>query len=255
MKLFYRLLQYEFGGLLRGTLLLALGAIVTPLLFLNAHMQRDFAEVQRYEHIFNESGALLSLLIYFAALHGLLLKSVYAGYWGGKSVYSLLTLPVRREYLYLSKMSAFMVSLLVFWAASAVGIWLGFELLDSKVLHATNGLGVSHNGMFLAVIRSDFLSLILPLGASGLLSTISIGAALATGVYYCALCERSKRYWGFVVAAAAMFLMIRVFTYRIGLPDAYFSDFNLNVSSYALLAFAAWFVGHGIRLVKRGAIV
>ncbi|OUS69095.1 hypothetical protein B1748_32250 [Paenibacillus sp. MY03] len=255
MKSWYRLWQYEFSLLFRGTLLLAIGAVVTPLLFLHAEMGKDYAEIRRYEHLFAESGALASLLVYFVALLALFLKSIYSGYWGGKSMYAMLTLPVRRESLYLGKLAAFAVSMLVFWAASVLGIWLGFGLLDDRVLHATNGIGVPANGMFLAVIRSDYLRLIIPYGWQGLLSTISIGTAMTTGIYYGVLCERSKRYWGLFLVAGSLFLVIRVLIYRIGLPHPYLTAFNLNASSVALLIFVLWFAGHSIRLMRRGAIV
>ncbi|MHA6482482.1 hypothetical protein ACX1C1_11350 [Paenibacillus sp. strain BS8-2] len=255
MRSFYRLLQYEFGLMLRGTLLLALGSIVTPLLFLNVMLEQDFAEVRSYEHLFEESGALLVLFIYFIALLVLFLKSVYADYWGGKSIYTMLTLPVRRERLYLAKLTSFMVAIAVIWGAAALSIHLGFGLLDYKVLRATNGLGVPENGMFLTVLRSEFLSFIMPIRMNELLSTISILVVITTGIYYAALCERSKRYWGFVVAAAALLLIIRVLVYRFSLPLSYPTDFNLNLSSLILIGFALWFAGHGLRLVKRGGIV
>lgn len=255
MKSFYRLFQYEFSLMMRGTLLLALGAAITPWQALRDYMRQDLTVFRRYEHLFDESGALIYLLIYFAALLALFLKSVYSGYWGGKSIYTMLTLPVRRESLYFAKLSALAVSMSVLWAAASVGIWLGFELINGKVLHATSGYGFPDNGMFLGIIRSNYLSLILPLGATTLLSTISILAVVATGIYYAALCERSKRYWGFVFIAAAFFLLIRVLAYRLNLPITYLNDFRLGVSSLFLLAFALWFVWHSIRLVKRGVIV
>lgn len=254
MRTFYRLLNYELGTMLRGMLLLALGAFVSPFMFLSIHMDRDLAVYERYETIYSESGSIIVFLVYLAAMLGLFLKSFYSNYAGSKSIYTLLALPVRREAVYFGKLLSLAIALLMLWAALALSVWVGIGMVDNKVMYATNGNGVTDNGLFLAAIRSSFLSVALPVNLQGLLSTFSIGAALTTGVYYGAICERSKRYWGFAALAAATYAIIRVLTYRMNMPASSFDIFSLQAGSVILLIFSAWFVWHGIRLVKRGAI-
>ncbi|MCR2807619.1 hypothetical protein [Paenibacillus soyae] len=254
MRSFYRLLNYELGTILRGVLLLSLGTVISPLMFLSIHMNRDFARYQRYETILEESGCMIVFLVYLAAMLGLFLKSFYSHYSGSKSIYTLLALPVRREAIYFGKLLTLVIALLMLWAALSLSVWIGFGMVDGKIQNATNGLVVPHNGMFLAVIRSSFLSIAFPLNAQALLSTLSIGTALATGICYGAVCERSRRYWGFAVLAGAAYAVIRALAYRMNLPASAFDEFSLQANSIILLLFSAWFAWHGIRLVKRGAI-
>ncbi|MEK3883160.1 hypothetical protein [Paenibacillus sp. PL2-23] len=254
MKSFYRLLNYELGTMLRGVLLLSLGAVISPLMFLSIHMNHSFAIYQRYETIYAESGCMMVFLVYLAAMLGLFLRSFYSHYSSSRSIYTLLALPVRREALYFSKLLALIISLMTLWAALALSIWIGFGMVEGQISGATTFLTAPHNGVFLAAIRSSFLSIALPSNAQALLSTLSIGAALATGLCYAAICERSKRYWGFAVLAAAIYTLIRALTYRMNMPASPFETFSLQANSLILLAFSAWFAWHGMRLVKRGAI-
>ncbi|XEC96185.1 hypothetical protein AB6A23_06395 [Paenibacillus tarimensis] len=255
MRGYYRLLNHEFSSMLRAVVFLCVGTIVSPLLFLNAAMKGydRYSVHQRFEDIYASSGCIIVFLIYFAALCVFFLKSIYANYWGSKSIYTYLTLPVKREAVYFSKLSAFSVCMMMLLASQLVSVMLGYSLVTAKVASIHEGEYVMNNGLFLAFIRSDFLRLLLPLSFSGLLSTVSIGIALITGVYYGALCERSKRYWGFIFIVAALAVMINVLGKRT--EQSFYTPGNhLYLASAALLVLSGFFVWHSIRLMKKGAI-
>lgn len=254
MKTFYRLLNYEFGALLRAALLLSVGTVLSTLLLLSARMNHLISGFERYENIYVSSGSMLVFWIYTAAFLAYFLKTFYSGYWGGKSVYTLLTLPVRREALYFSKLGALAIGLLLLWAALALSVWLGYGLVESKAAESTGGQGGMRGGLFLALIRSGFFQFALPLNLKGLISTLSIGAVAATGLYYAVLCERARCYWGALPLATAVLVVIRVAAYRASLPETFVTGFSVHAASAVLVALACWFTWHGIRLLKRGAI-
>ncbi|RUS42832.1 hypothetical protein [Cohnella sp. AR92] len=251
MKGFYRLLNLEFVSWIRFLAGLLVGSFSLSLLLLNSASRfSPWTNQPRYEDLFVSSGCTIVFFIAFVLLCLYFLKSVYAGYWGSKSVYSYLTLPVRRDALYWSKLLVFATGMLLLIAVQLLVFRLGYALVDSRY---TSGFGM-HNGWYLALIRSEFIRILLPLSLSRLLSTLSLLLAIAAGLYYGALCERSRKYYGFFGIAAAAFLIVKVLLYRMNetLYDA--DPHSLYGSSLLLLAFAAAFVWHGIYLLRRGSI-
>ncbi|GIP32658.1 hypothetical protein [Paenibacillus sp. J2TS4] len=256
LKGFYRLLNYEFSLMLRAVLLLSLGAILSPLMFLNVAMKdyTMYSVHERFEDLYVSSGCVIVFLIYFASLCAFFVKTFYAGYWGSKSIYTFLTLPVKREVVYFSKLSAFAIGVMVLLAAQLISVWLGYEMVAAKVGEWEGGKFVMANGLFLAFIRSAFLRMVLPLNINGFLSSVSILLTMITGFYYGVLCERSKRYWGFIFIVAAVVLLINVISYRMTPPAYYVVYKNLYLTSGMLFLLSGFFMWHSIRLIKRGAI-
>nr|WP_150960325.1 hypothetical protein [Aneurinibacillus sp. XH2] len=256
MKGFYRLLNYEFSTMLRAVLLLCLGTLISPLLFLNTAI-RDlsiYSVHERFEDLYVSSGCVIVFLIYLATLFAFFVKSVYANYWGSKSIYTLLTLPVRREAVYFSKLLAFAIGLAILLAVQILSVWLGYGWVASKLKHLNEGQFLMANGLFLAFIRSEFLRILLPMNISGLLSSASLWITVLTGIYYAVLCERSKRYWGYVPVAVAIMVLIYVITHRLAPPTYYGVHHDLYLPSVLLLALSGFFMWHSIRLIQKGAI-
>jgi len=223
-------------------------------LFTNIAM-KDYSNIyKRFEVIYSSSGCIIIFLIYFAVLCVYLLKSIYTQYWGSKSIYTLLSLPVKREAVYFSKLAAFFIAFLVFFAAQLISVLLSYSIVASKVSRIQEGEYLMNNGLFLAFIRSGFLRIILPLTAESIVSTASIVITIVITVYYGALCERSKRYWGFIFIAASVFLIIFVLNYRMGKPAFYTEYKNLYIYSGVLFSLSGLFLWHSIKLVKTGAI-
>lgn len=103
-------------------------------------------------------------------------------------------------------------------------------------------------------MRSDFFRLLLPLDFSRILSSCSMFLAIATGFYYAALCERSRKYWGFIAVGAAALILYKALVYRLNESVHYFEPRNLYPSSLMLLALSAFFISHGLSMMKRGTI-
>lgn len=256
MIAFYRLVQNEFKAWHRAITLICLGAIVSQLGLLYSATRYSRAEwpYERFEDLYVSSGCVAVFLVFFAAACGFFLKTFYAQYWGSKSVYTYLTLPVKRETVYASKLAVFISCLLMLIAAQFISIRLGYGLFAARLDAYSEGQLSMRNGLFLAVIRSEFFRILLPLNVSRILSSLCILVALATALYYGVLCERSKKYWGIGIIIAAFFIMIKVLGYRMS-ETIYFSPpSGLYPSSVLLLILSGFFVWHGIRLMKRGAI-
>lgn len=256
MKAFYRLVQQEFQAWHRAIMLLCLGAILSPLALLAAatNDSRNGWAYQRFEDLYVSSGCILVFIVFMAAACGFFLKTFYAQYWGSKSVYTFLTLPVKRELVYASKLAVFISCLLMLIAANLISIRLGYGLVAARIDAYSEGQLTMHNGMFLAVIRSAFFRILLPLHFSRALSSVCMLIALATALYYGALCERSKKYWGISLIFAAFIIMINVLGSRMSESSDFYSVSGLYPSSAMLLVLSAFFVWHGSRLVKKGAI-
>lgn len=252
MKKYYRLLNYELMSLLRPLVVICLATIIIPLVLLNQAMQDYGNRHDRFENIYLTSGCVIVFAILFAALCGLCLKNIYDNYRTSKSIYTLMTLPIKKEILYFSKLTAFFICFIVLIAAQLLSVFLGYAFFAPTLIRSIDGYvhyPRIHNGLFLAFIRSNFLRIILPLSIEGFISSLSVLITIVSSLYYAALCERSHRYGGFILIIAAIIMIVYTLSQRISM------NANLYLMSIILLLFSVFFIWHGIRLVKRSAIV
>lgn len=256
LKGLYRLINVEFGMWLKFLAILCASAIILPLFILNS-AAKDYAfytSHARFEHLYSSSGCSLLFLGLLSLLCLYFLKSVYAGYWGSKSVYTYLSLPIPRESLYFGKLIVFVIGCLLLFAAQLVSIRLGYSLVMNKAETYLEGQYVMNNGLFLAFARSEFFRVLLPMTFSRILSSTGMFLVIVTGVYYGALCERSRTYIGFVPIAAGGWMLYRTLAYRLNESIHSNAPTNLYPSTFLFFALSAWFVWHGVRLMKRGSI-
>jgi hypothetical protein len=254
MKTFYRLLNYELGELLWGVLVLCSGLIVTSWIMMNNELNQYYRNslFERFEHIYEASGLPTLFLIFFIALLLLFIHSIYKSYWGSKSIYTLLTLPVKREMLYWSKLSAFLISAFMLWMSQLVSVFVCYRLMIHKL--ADNSDGLMSNGLLLAFIRSDFLRLLWPYGAINIISTICLLLVIVTGVYYWSLCERSKRKWSWLLLPIVLWLISSAIGMRLN-PIYEYSNVKIIMNSLILFALSGMFMWYSIHLLKKGAVV
>jgi hypothetical protein len=256
LKGLYRLINVEFALWLRLILILCIAAVISPLILLHSATKNynEYVVNERFEDVYVSSGCVILFLILCAIACAFFLKTVYAGYWGSKSIYTYLTLPIKRESLYFSKLIVFATCLLLLLAAQLVSIRLGYAVYAARVGSYGDGQFILHNGWFLAIIRSEIFRILLPLSFSRILSSVSIFIVILTGFYYGALCERSRKYWGFVAIVAAVWIVINVLGYRMSEEIYYNKPKDLYVSSLSLMALSGLFIGHSVSIIRRGAI-
>ncbi len=252
MKSYYRLVNYQFMWILKPLILVYVGTIISPLFLLNAAMQ-DYNNIHsRFEDVFASSGCVMAFAIYFAATCGLCIASIYAGYWKSKSIYTLLALPIKREVIYFSELTVFFICFIGLIASQLVGIFLGYALFTPTLVRTINGETYylrMQNGLFLSLIRSSFFRILLPLGIESFVSSLTTLIATVSTLYYSVLCERSRRYFGFIPVIAVIIFIIYTITQRINMSNA-----NTYINSLILLLCSAFFTWHGVKLVKRSAI-
>lgn len=255
MRAFYRLLNYELGELLRGMLLLCAALIAASWLLVRNELKHYNSQAvhERFEDVYRASGMPIVFLLCMLVLLVLWAKSIYSAYWGSKSIYTLLTLPVKRAALYWSKLCAFGISLMLLLSSQLAGFVLAYRVMDNKIAGYSEGQFEMSNGLFLAFIRSDFMRLLWSYDPVNLLSTASIVIVITTGLYYGVICERSKRKWGWVLFPIAIWLMIVVISARL---NPVYDYHTLQIVSYSavLLAISAIFIWHSIHVLKKGAI-
>jgi len=241
------------------------GSLILPIMLINSAITDELRSsfLHRYEDLYAASGSELVFLIAFVLLCLYFLVTIYARYWGSKSIYTYLTLPVGRLSLYWSKLAVFAISLLLLIGVQFLVYRLGYSIMAGRlsgIRLLISGLTsddinfLMNNGLYLAHVRSEFSRILLPLGFSRLLSSLSLFTAISTGLYYGALCERSRKFYGFIPVGVTAYLVVRVLLYRMNEASHALNPTSLYPSSLLLLAFAVFFIVHGSQIIRRGAI-
>ncbi len=251
---FYRLLNYECSELLRGVLLLSAALILSNVFFFMLELRQPGFQYQRFEHLYTSSGGPLLFLLFVILLIAFYVKSMYASYWGSKSIYTFLTLPVKRDSLYWSKLLAFLIGFLVLYASQFISVAITYWMLENKLLGTIAETYLMHNGLYLAYIRSGFFSMLMPHSLSGALSTLLLILTLLLGVYYAVLCERSRMIWGYIPIVVSIRMISQIVLYRTSLPLDYLWSFNVDIRSVILLVICLFFAWHSVVLLRRGAV-
>jgi len=245
----------QFSEMIIGVLLLCAGLIAASWLLVSYRIKdyNIYAVHERFEDIYNASGMPIVFLLCLLGVIALFIKSFYSAYWGSKSIYTLLTLPVKREILYLSKLCSFAISMLMLLCAQLVGFIMAYCYMELKVASYSEGQFDMTNGLFLAFIRSDLMRLLWPYDFVNILSTVSIFIVIIAGVYYIVICERSQRRWGVILMVIVSWLINIVVNIRL---DTIFNYDSLKIILYSatLLVISAACVWHSIVLIKKGAI-
>lgn len=144
----------------------------------------------RFEELLELSGvpvlfySLLIIALIFSAF------SFYRDFFGGKSIYALLTLPQRREFIFVSKVVASVLSIFLLWAAQLVSIFICHEIY----IPPSDDIPRVHNALLLAFARSDFLRSIFPFDPLYFPAVALMTATLVIFVLFAAMAERSHRY-------------------------------------------------------------
>jgi len=259
LKRFYYLLNHELRSLYRLTLSICLLLVTLQQFFLLRSMRDYLNGFERFEDLFSKSGAIAVFLVSFAVLIVLCIYNVYSNYMESKSIYTLLTLPQKREYLYFAKLAAFTLCFFALFAAQIISVCLGYWINTCYLAGKQIPEGISlpiHNGLFLAFVRSDFLRLLLPLGLKSIVSNLAVFTSFICSLYYAVLCERAGRYAGFAGVLLNMGLIVYVLNYRINALKIIISEYrDMYLFSGIMLCITLFIVYDSIRLIKRSAIV
>ena len=259
LRKFYYLVNHELRSLYRFTLCVCILLVALQQFFLLRSMEDYMNRFERFEDLLSKSGAIVIFLVSFAVLSVLCVRNVYSNYMDSKSIYTLLTLPQKREYLYFAKIIAFTASFLALFAAQVASACLGYRVIAWYLAGKQFPEGVSlpiRNGLFLAFVRSEFLRLILPLGLKSIVSNAAVFMSFVCSLYYAALCERAARYAGFAAVLLNIGLIVYVLNYRITALTIIGGAYrDMYLFSGFMLCVTLFIVYDSIRLIKRSAIV
>lgn len=257
MKGLNRLFYDDFSRLCKASITISVGILVATHMLLSSVIKEihEHSIHERFEDVYASAGGPTLFWIGFIALSAWFILSFYEHYWGSKGIYTLLTLPVSRNALYTSRMLSFVIHVLVLIAAQIVTVYWTYHLWIRR-LESLDGDFVMNNGLFLAFIRSDFLRLIFPLSLEGLICSLGLVLVSTTGIFYGILCERSKRYWGFIALGVAGYVTLKAIQSRTAEPlqSPYMSAWSGSVYGLILLAISGLSIWHSLRMIRKGAI-
>ncbi len=193
MTAFIKLYQFEFSRWYLRTALLCLAAFFSPVILMMSFVKGwGFDAYMRFESAFASAGAEIFFYILCGALAFMILSAFYADFINGKSIYTLLSLPISRRKLYFCKLLTFITWLLLLLAFSYFGFGLSYSIFCDKVQKITNETFIMRNGFLLALLRSGFFKLVLPLSLKSVLYSCTLGLSLLCSLLYLAACERAK---------------------------------------------------------------
>jgi len=255
LKKIYFLLNHEMRGMYKTVTAVCLSLIVLQQVLIIKSLDYYPNRFERFELLFAKSGAVMVFLVCLFILCGLCIYNVYSNYIESKSVYTLFTFPIPREYVFFSKLITHAVCFLILVASQIISAAAGYGIycFYNSSLHINGLTAKANNGLFLAFIRSDFFRILLPFGLKSLLSSAALFINLVCTLYYAVICERSRRYFRFAIVILNLSLIIYSLIYRMNILTA--SGFYINVLSVVLFLTAIFAVYDSLRLIKKSAVV
>lgn len=258
MQNFYRLLNVEIYFFIKVLIPIALAAMLLPVWLTHSEIRdwHNHSIHERFEDIYAASGGFSVFVMLFGLLMLCYLGSVYQHYWGSKSIYTMLALPGRRSNWYWAKLIAVLTSvswmvMFHFW-----GVLWSYSLYVNKLKGFEEVDVVMNNGLFLAMIRSEYLGLIFPLTLSGIGSAAVLLGFIVSSIYYGSMCERSRTYWGFAVIAVGLYFAFQLFQQRTADPISL--DYRTLPALYPdlllLCAVIGYCIWHSLRILRKGSI-
>ncbi|MDQ2087440.1 hypothetical protein RBH29_13490 [Herbivorax sp. ANBcel31] len=190
MKKLHYLINFEMRMQIKKTLIIiAVMLLVQSIAIISVSSVEKNSHL-RFEELLSMSGV---AIIFFIALGAILVLGAfrfYRDFVGGKSIYTLLTLPGKKDYIFYSKAVATVINVFMLWAAQFASVYICYGLYNAS----TYGVPRLHNALLLAFARSDFLRFFFPLDAAHFIVTALILLTLAVYAVLIAISERSKKY-------------------------------------------------------------
>lgn len=194
MKRAFRLVWHEFQGQAPMLfLLLGLTALCETASFL---ICRHFINVNtpaRFERLVDGSGIPVAFVCAFVCLIALQMFSLLRGFLHTKSIYALLTLPMNRRWIYLSKLAAALIGILCLWSLQLVLILWYHALFAAKFSEA-----MARGSLYLSFFRSNFLKTVFPPEPVSALTALMTMFALTAFVLSIAVNVKAGKYWQWI---------------------------------------------------------
>ena len=193
MQAFYNAFAYEFHLMKNILYRLCATMLLVPLVIrLGYRTQRAFTP---FETAYAVLGAPFFVLG-FIGLCALMAVRICAPWRSARAAYTMLTLPCGRLSVYAARVAALLTALGMFWASAALNVLLSYALFLWQARPFSEGAGglvEISNGLFLAVVRSPFLRIVLPLSAFNVWVVVTAAVSLVCALYHTILCVRARK--------------------------------------------------------------
>lgn len=252
MQAFYNAFAYEFHLMKNILYRLCATMLLVPLVIrLGYRTQRAFTP---FETAYAVLGAPFFVLG-FIGLCALMAVRICAPWRSARAAYTMLTLPCGRLAVYLARIAALLTALAMFWASAVVNVLISYAFFMWQAQPFSGdiwSLVELRNGLFLALVRSPFLRIVLPLSGFNVWVVASTALSLTCSLYHGILCVRARKVpvTNFAALLLAVLAIAGMLSYRSGVT--LFDLAAVAGASSVLILFHLW---HGWRLVRTRAVI
>lgn len=244
MKGLYKLCDYQFRNLFVKVLSVCIGLFVVQVAAFSSQL---FGSGIRFEQFMQHAGfSTMFLAAYLLILISIAL-SVYQRYFGSKSMYTLMALPVSPKVLYLSFLLPAVVSVLMLCFTQIASVYICYFILIKIKMTQTVFM---NNALFLSFIRYDYLRLFLPLNLLDWVRSLTLIVVPEITVIFMAFSERSRQYIG-----ALPILFQIIWLWEIANSVSEVSPAKFFGSILICLALAVFQVFLSVRMLKKKSIL
>lgn len=232
MKGLYKLCNFQFLNLFVKGFAVCVGLFIMQII---AFSGQTFDLGIRFEQFMQHSGFNTMFLLAYILLLVIIALSVYQRYFGSKSIYTIMALPVSKGVLYLSFILPAILIILMLCLTQIISVYVCHQILIEKITERDVSRVYMNNSLFLSFIRYDYLRLLLPLSFLDLARSIILLIAPVVTIVYGAFCERSHRYLGEILVLIQLSLVWRLV---IQINDTSITTSYRNSIIYICISFA-----------------
>lgn len=208
-KKFIYLTNFELSFSLKKVLsAVALFMFIQLIMFVTIVSNEENSNL-RFEELADMSGYEISFAIAAFVVLGIIAFCFYKNWLGGKSIYSLLCLPTKRLFVYFSKLTAALISVSILVTAQLTNVLISYGIYNL----AFPDVPKLRNGLLLAFLRWDFLSMFFPQDTKAVLGSIAYILTSVVAVLFLIILERSGQ-----IRKAVLFVAISVGVILLPLP-------------------------------------
>ncbi|MFD2117375.1 hypothetical protein ACFSTH_10045 [Paenibacillus yanchengensis] len=258
MKRFYRLLHYEVYHLLKYVAVISIALIASSLWLIGLELKNySFSNTfERYEHLYTNSGSVWLFTLAFIALLLVIAYSFQVPFSKrGRSIYTLLTLPLHRSFIYFAKLLAAFIAILLLYCAQLITFIAGYYMMEMALGNYNNGILSMDNGLYLAFLRLPLFHLLWPKTPLVLFVVVSSCLVLITAIMRTILHFISDRHLTthlfllpVIISFTHLFLDLRVF-------PIYYDERSMIINAIVLTLASLFFIWDSLQLIRKGAVV
>ncbi len=180
--------------------------VIETILFYNTSTNLDFY-YYRFEQALAKSGLGVMFWIAFFGILGVMTFILLSYYWGGKSIYTILSLPVKPSGMVLSFLVPCIINIFILFALQLTVIILFGLWLPAFFGEWMTVCDYMHNYILLGVIRYTPTSFLFPLSGIQLIKLLLLTITPPIVLLYSFFSIMARRYYFFVIVGLWLLFM------------------------------------------------